>query len=349
MAGRIATTVVAVALLAAGSAGRAQTHGLRAPAAPRQPAPSLIELAGPTPAVAARPAGAVLAADLPADAVEIAIAGDVNLGGRIGELIVSRGAGYPWTRVRDVLRRADVAVVNLECAVSSRGSPHPGKQFTFRGKPASVAGMADAGVDVASVANNHSLDFGRDAFADTLDALRDAGIRPVGGGRHADEAYAPAVVQAGGMRVAFLGATRVLPLGFAAGRATAGVASAYDEARLVGAVRAARSAADVVVVVLHWGVELQREPNAAQVRLARALVDAGASVVAGAHPHVLQPVVADRRAVIAYSLGNFVFSSGSAAASTTALLRVGVRPDGSLVAAPVPMRIVAGRPEPAGP
>jgi hypothetical protein len=126
-------------------------------------------------------------ADLPADAVEIAAVGDVNLGERVGAAIGAHGADHPWRNVTHVLAQADVAVANLEGTLSRRGTPEP-KEFTFRGDPSSAAGMARAGMDVVSVANNHAMDFGRDAFADTLEAVRAHGIEPVGGGANADEA-----------------------------------------------------------------------------------------------------------------------------------------------------------------
>ena len=284
--------------------------------------------------------------DLPPDAVEIAATGDVNLGARVGELIRAHGPSYPWEHVSGLLRTADVTLVNLECAMSTRGSPLD-KEYTFRGDPSAVPAMAEAGVDVANLGNNHAADFGREALVDTLGHLRAAGIAAVGAGRNTDEAYRHVVVERSGLRIAFLGATRVLPYHFGAGSDVPGVASAYEEARLISAVRAADGDADVTVVSIHWGVELAPEPNDVQIGLGRALVDAGADVVIGHHPHVLQPVVRYRGAVIAYSLGNFVFASGSVAGTTTMLLRVGVLPDTSLVVARVPMRIVGARPQPA--
>lgn len=284
--------------------------------------------------------------ELPDDAIEIAATGDVNLGARVAALIRTHGPAYPWEHVAGWLRDADIALVNLECAISDGGSPLD-KEYTFRGDPAAVPAMAEAGVDLANLGNNHAGDYGRQALVDTLDHLRAAGIEPVGAGRDDREAFRPVFVERAGLRIAFVGATRVLPHHFAAGPDLPGVASAYDEARLVSSVGEADARADVTVVSIHWGVELAREPNDVQVRLGRALVDAGADVVVGHHPHVLQPVVRYRGAVIAYSLGNFVFSSGSVAGTTTMLLRVGVLPDRSLVVARVPMRIVGARPQPA--
>ncbi|MGH2733319.1 MAG: CapA family protein [Actinomycetota bacterium] len=285
------------------------------------------------------------AGDFPSRVVELAAVGDVNLGARVGQAIVARGPDYPWREVAGSLRRADLAIVNFECAASKRGSPAPNKEFTFRADPASLPAMAEAGVDVASVANNHALDFGVEAFLDTLGHIREAGIEPVGGGTDEDGAWQPFYVERKGLRMAFIGATRVLPPNFAATASTPGVASAYREARLLAAVAEARPRVDLVIVMLHWGVELAPQPHREQVRLAQALVDGGAGLILGHHPHVLQPVVRYKDAVIAYSLGNFVFTSPRGD-QTSMILRIGVLPDRRLVVARIPVRIVGGQPRP---
>ncbi|HVE92999.1 MAG TPA: CapA family protein [Actinomycetota bacterium] len=284
--------------------------------------------------------------DLPPESVEIAAVGDVNLGGRVGDSISARGAAWPWARVAPILSRADVAMVNLECTISSRGTPQQDKEFTFRGDPASVPAMRRAGVDIAAVANNHAVDFGRDAFVDTLASLRRSGITPVGGGADEREAYAAVVVERRGIRIGFVAATRVLPYHFRADEDTPGVASAYEESQLLGAVRRAKAASDVVVVSVHWGAELAPVPNDSQTSLARKLAGAGASVVIGHHAHVLQPVMRVRGALVAYSLGNFVFTSPSPGTDDSMILRVGIMPDLRIVTSRVRVKIVGGQPRP---
>ena len=144
-------------------------------------------------------------------------------------------------------------------------------------------------MDLVSLANNHALDFGVDALLDTFTYLEQAGVRWVGAGRNAAEAYAPAVLDTPAGPVAFVGLTRILhTLAWAAGPDRPGLASAYDEAAAVAAVQAAAELADLVVVLIHWGVERADCPDAHQRNLARLLTEAGADVVAGHHPHVLQ-------------------------------------------------------------
>lgn len=198
---------------------------------------------------------------------------------------------------------------------------------------------------MASVANNHARDFGEAAFADTLAHLRAAGVEPVGGGRDAEEAWRPVVVERKGLRIAFA-ATRVGPAGWAATARTPGMARADPEGRLLEAVADARRVADAGVVLLHWGIERTGTPTGDQVQLAHALVDAGAAAVVGHHSHVLQPVVRYQGAVIAYSLGNFVFTAPEATQESM-ILRLGILPDRTVAAATVPVRIVGGRPGPA--
>lgn len=300
--------------------------------------------AGPSPPTVPDDQLAVYDAELPADAIEIAAVGDVNMGGTLGRVIEQRGAAYPWQHVAPLLQRADITFVNFESTASVRGSP-AAKQFTFRSDPASLVPMRDAGVDVASVANNHSLDYGPDALLDTVANLRGLGIQPVGAGVNEIEAWRPAVVESGGVRFAFVAATRVLPPGWAATAGGPGVASAYLQETLLGAVAAARATGAVVIVSVHWGIEGATQPAPYQVDLSHRLVDAGASVVLGHHPHVLQPVVRYKDAVIAYSLGNFVFTSPSLE-QTSMILRIGWRPGSEPVIVRQPVRIVGGQPRP---
>jgi hypothetical protein len=262
----------------------------------------------------------------------IAAVGDVNLGDRPGLAIATYGARYPWLSVAPVLRGADVAIANLECSISTRGSPIPGKQYTFRGAPSSLREMAHyAGVDVVTVASNHALDYGRLAFADTLANAHRFGMTTVGGGRNLDVARRPAVYRLGGIRVAFLGYSDIRPLGFDAGPSTSGTAPAFPSYISQDVTRAKRRGIDVVVVYFHWGVERTFTPDARQRYLASVAFQAGSSVVLGAHPHVLQPIERPRtRRLVAWSLGNFVFGANSPGTKRTGILRLQVGHSGVL-------------------
>jgi hypothetical protein len=265
----------------------------------------------------------VFVGSLEVRAVVLAAVGDVTYGEGVGERVLRFGAGSPWQSVGPLLRHADIATANLEGSVSERGAAVGGKQYTFRGPPQALAGTAGAGgIDVLTVANNHSMDFGPDAFADTLQIAHADGIETVGGGATLALARRPAILERGGLRLAFVGYSDINPAGFKAVAGSPGTAPA-DPAMIAADVAAARKRADVVVVWFHWGVERARTPNARQRELAAVALNAGAAVVLGAHPHVLQPIAAvSLHRLIAWSLGNFVFPAGSPEAARSGILFV---------------------------
>ena len=242
----------------------------------------------------------------------------------VGDVLMegSEAAGFdPFAGVVPSFATAELAAVNVEMAIATGGSPEA-KSFVFRAPPSAARTMAAAGVDIGNLGNNHALDFGIDALYQTMANLRAAGVAPVGAGANESEAYAAESFDVAGVRVAVIGASRVLPTVRWAARAGPGLASAYYEDRLVEAVRSAKASHDVVVVMVHWGIELAPCPNGDQKRLGAALLQAGASVVLGSHPHVLQPIELRDGGLIAYSLGNFVWQPRSGPAGETGVLEV---------------------------
>jgi poly-gamma-glutamate synthesis protein (capsule biosynthesis protein) len=256
-------------------------------------------------------------------------AGDVSLDPGYISTYASQGYAYAWSGLNGLFRHDDLTVVNLECAVSNLGAAVP-KEFNFRGDPRALPAMADAGVEVANLGNNHSYDFGPDALVDTVKNVRRAGIAPVGAGATSDEALAPAMFDLEGWRVAVLGFDQVVdpfPEAVATG-SKPGTAAGHDTDLMIEAVRAAADGADIVVVDIHWGVELDTQPRADQVALGHRLIDAGADVIFGGHSHRLQPMETYHGRPIFYSLGNFVWPNLSVAGSTTAVAEVTVTPQG---------------------
>ena len=269
--------------------------------------------------------------------VTIAFGGDVHFEKMLRTQLDTNASGM-LAPIAPVLSSADLAVVNLETAVTERGTPAP-KEFTFRAPARAFTALRAAGVDVASMANNHGLDYGPDGLTDSLAAAAFAHFPVIGIGHDAAEAYRPFRATVHGQRIAVIGATQVLDANLiTAWTATdthAGLASAKDVPRLVAEVREARASSDTVVVFLHWGIEAHTCPSAAQEELARTLVDAGADIVIGGHAHRLegggrlaasagerdQPA---RSAFVGYGLGNFVFytSGGPGAQSGVVLVTV---------------------------
>jgi len=253
--------------------------------------------------------------------IRLAAVGDINLGDGVASQIAAHGPRYPWSGVAPALRSADIAFGNLECAITTRGRAEQ-KTYTFRGSPGSLAvARRYAGLDVVNLANNHSGDYGHVGFFDTLANVHKQGMIAVGAGRNLSQALRARVVTRLGLRIGFVGFEEILPANFWAGAHRPGVpfASVGNVRR---AVRAARRRSDVVVATFHWGIERQSRPTARQVQLANAALGAGADLVIGAHPHVLQQIQRRGHRLVAYSLGNFVFSANSPATASTGVLNL---------------------------
>jgi poly-gamma-glutamate synthesis protein (capsule biosynthesis protein) len=243
-----------------------------------------------------------------------------------GQVVLDEGPGTIFAGVGDILSAADIALVNLECAIADGGAPLA-KSYTFRAPPQAIAALTAAGVDVAQQANNHALDYGPDALLETLAALAGAGIASPGGGADDTAAYAPVFVEREGLRIAFLAfaaqETGLEPGYWGAGHGQPGIA-VLDTDRMQSAIAAAAAESDHVVLMVHFGVEGSFSPTDFQRYVARAAIDAGATLVIGTHPHVVQEVEEYGGGLIAYSLGNFVFDGfeGYPGGLDTAILRV---------------------------
>ena len=270
--------------------------------------------------------------------------GDINLGDVPGANIATEGPRYPWTSAGRALARADIAFGNLESPVSKRGTPFE-KLYNFRGTPAALRGLArHSGLDVLNLANNHAGDYGPVALMDTVRGIERLGMTAVGAGRSLRRALRPQIVERLGLRVAFVGFTEVAPVEFAATADRPGTAWATPEA-VTAAVHRARRRADVVVATFHWGAEKAAVESAAQQTLAATAAAAGAQLVIGAHPHVLQPLRRQGSAVVAYSLGNFVFGAISEETTATGILETDLTSEGVAAARWREGTISAGRPQ----
>jgi poly-gamma-glutamate capsule biosynthesis protein CapA/YwtB (metallophosphatase superfamily) len=241
--------------------------------------------------------------------VRLAFVGDILLGGKVSNLLTQHGYDYPYSYVEKWLKEADMAVGNLESPVTERGLPQE-KEYVFRTSPAALPALSESGVDIVNLANNHVLDYGKEGLIDTLEHLRGSGIQYVGAGRDQAEAYQPVYVEKNNVRIAFVGFSRVIPdPSWGAADKQPGVAVTYDPKFALESIKEARGEADIVVVLVHWGVELQETPEPYQVDLAHQYIDAGADLVIGSHPHVLQGLEIYKGKGIAYSLGNFIFTT----------------------------------------
>lgn len=211
-----------------------------------------------------------------------------------------------------LLEEADIFMLNEEFPFGTTGEAMEDKQYTFRVNPSYITALTDLHVDLVTLANNHMLDYGTAPLTETIAALDGAGIAHVGAGENLEAAKAYQTFTVGGRTIAFLGASRVVPVGsWAASRYGAGVFTTYDPTALLEQIRAARAACDYVVVYVHWGIERNTQPEDYERTLARQYIDAGADAVIGAHPHVLQGIEYYQGCPIFYSLGNFIFNNGT--------------------------------------
>jgi poly-gamma-glutamate capsule biosynthesis protein CapA/YwtB (metallophosphatase superfamily) len=284
----------------------------------------------------------------PPEPVTIAFAGDVHFEGRLQDRLADPATAMG--PMASILASADIAIANLETAITTRGEPQP-KEFTFRSPPTAMTALLDSGVDVVTMANNHGLDYGPFSVPDALAASADTGLPIIGIGENAEQAYAPWIVTVRGQRIAFLAATAVLDSNlissWSATADQAGIATALDgnNEALVAAVEAVRPLVDTVIVDMHYGSDLQTCPTEIQQGVVEDVVRAGADVVVGQHAHVVLGGGYDGSAYVHYGLGNFQFyvSGGGPTAQTGVLL---LTVTGRTVTDPrwVPGQIVGGLP-----
>ncbi|WP_256711190.1 CapA family protein [Paenibacillus sp. FSL H7-0331] len=243
--------------------------------------------------------------------VKLTFVGDVMFAGNVEQLLIKNGWDYPYRYMKEYLEKADITVANLETPISSRGTAQS-KDYIYRSSPEALPALKDAGIDLVNTANNHILDYGTDALLDTMDALDKVDIKRVGTGRNIDEAYKPVIMERNGIKIAFLGFSRNAPdAGWYAGKQKPGVAETYSTKLPLEAIANAREVADLVVVITHWGIERQDVAAKEQTDLAHKYIDQGADLVVASHPHVLQGFEQYNGKWIAYSLGNFIFTTNA--------------------------------------
>jgi poly-gamma-glutamate synthesis protein (capsule biosynthesis protein) len=243
--------------------------------------------------------------------VRLSFVGDVLLASTVETVMKRNGFDYPYREVLPLLQQPDMTIANFESPITTRGTPQK-KDYVYRTSPNALPPFKEAGFDLVTLANNHTLDYGEPGLLDTMSYLDQADILRVGAGHNADEAFKPVIVDKNGIKIAFLGFSRVVPdNSWKAGSKTTGLADTYAEKRPLEEIRKAKTQADLVVVLVHWGIERNNKPEAYQTTLGHHYIDAGADLVIGSHPHVLQGLESYKGKWIAYSLGNFIFTTNN--------------------------------------
>ena len=240
-------------------------------------------------------------------AISVLVGGDVNMGRLIGQKILAGDIDYPFAKISPTLQDADITFVNLESQLADLGgeTQSPTNEFRFAGPPAGAIALANAGVDIVSVANNHMWDYGKDRLLETMDHLESAGVAYVGASKNPEQKWAPNIIEVHGHKVGWLATTTLLN-GYE--KVGADEYVAFDDTKaLTAAIASLRKQADWILVSVHTGNEYQTTPEKETVALMHAIIDAGADAVIGHHPHVPRPIEIYNNKPIFYSLGNFAF------------------------------------------
>lgn len=262
-------------------------------------------------------------------AVTLMFAGDVMLDGVPSANYDTHGiTGVVSQELLDELTGADILMVNNEFAWSDRGTAMEDKEYTYRCNPSYVTILKELGVDIVSLANNHTLDFGKEALSDTFTTLDGAGILYAGAGESKERAEQVQVIEKGGKKFGFIAGSRVIPVtDWNVENAQPGLFTVYDYSRLVELVAQAKESCDFVTVYLHWGIERVEYPEEYERAMAKACIEAGADLIIGGHAHCIQGVEFIENVPVFYALGDFIFLRQT---SHSAVVSVTVEADGTV-------------------
>ncbi len=268
--------------------------------------------------------------------ITLLFAGDVYLSNHVLNAYDKAGGihGVLDEGIRAEIDAADIFMVNQEFPFTERGTQAADKQYTFRLPHNRLHLMNEMGIDIVTLANNHILDFGPEGITDSIAALNEAGIKYVGAGENLDEAKKLEIIEVGGRKIGFIGTSRVyMATSWAAGENHPGVFSTYDPTLPVEEIKKADALVDYLVVYVHWGVERETTPKEYQRVMGKQYIDAGADIVIGSHPHVLQPLEFYNEKPIMFSMGNFVFGSSI---PSTELLKIEINAEGEMNVTEIP-------------
>ena len=260
----------------------------------------------------------------------------------VNEKIMDQGANYPFEEIQGLTGSADIAFCNLECAISER-SARKFKNCNFCIRPEDAKGLGFAGFDVVSLANNHMFDCEKNGIISTIEFLKQEKIKFTGAGKTPAQALRPAIFDLKDTRIGFL-AYNAYPMDWIHLKKDQPAIAFYDSGQAIEAIQKLSKKADVVIVSLHWGDEYHTKPNSRQIKIAHQLIDAGADLILGHHPHVLQPIEEYKSGVIVYSMGNFVFDQRKEATRKSVIFSAKLSKKGVEGFSTLPVQITDHRP-----
>lgn len=237
--------------------------------------------------------------------IRLLVVGDMNLGRHVGQMLLRDSLDYPFASVSGVFAQYDVVMGNLESQITDQNgeTQHPGDRFIFCAPPQAGKSLERAGVRLVSTANNHAFDYTMRGLRETVEYLNEAGIAFAGTSVDSVGTFPPVLINRNGILVGFLAYTQFVNRK----KGWSGHISIFDELRVRSEISALKKTADFIIVSYHGGDEYKDRPNKRTLMQMRTLIDAGADIVLGHHPHVPQGVECYKGKWIFYSLGNFVF------------------------------------------
>jgi poly-gamma-glutamate capsule biosynthesis protein CapA/YwtB (metallophosphatase superfamily) len=249
--------------------------------------------------------------------VSLIFVGDVMVGRNVGNRMEEKGWVYPFEGTQKILSSADLTFGNLESPISDSGKKID-KLYTFRGNPKAMQGLNYAGFDILTLANNHVLDYGWPCLRQTLEILKKNGIICLGAGRNKKEALKPVTIELKNLKISFLSFNEI---GTNCAKEKIPGTACAKEFEIIERIKQTKAFSDLLVISLHWGEEFTNFPNKNQIEFAHNCIEAGADLVVGHHPHVLQGIEMYKGKLIAYSLGNFVFDQNDWEAKVSIILK----------------------------
>ncbi|MEK9134986.1 MAG: CapA family protein [Patescibacteria group bacterium] len=269
------------------------------------------------------PSQAQISASIPATipiptSLSIILTGDIMLNRRVDLMMKAKNDyTFPFQKIAEELKKADIIFGNLESPISDKGKK-TGSIYSFRADPNAIEGLTFAGFDVLSLANDHVFDYGKIALEDTFLRLKTAGINYVGAGFNEREAFSPIIKEIDGTKIGFLAHTDLGSVFWTATKYSSGLALINLEyfENILQDIKKAKLQVDVLIISLHSGEEYIKEPGQPQIDFAKAAIDAGADIIVGHHPHVVQRNESYHGGYIFYSLGNFIFDQNLSAETT---------------------------------